>query len=145
MRYKNLQVGSGWAYESYSKTDGMNGSGWTGPPFKKITSINAPTVSAVFVEEADPRGFQNGTWVIDRSGWVDPFAIFHGAVSTFSFADGHAESHKWVDAKTIQAAKDSSNGIGSFFWPGGGEGSRNPDFQWMWDKYRFEGWTPIRF
>ncbi len=144
MRYKNLQLGSGWAYESYSKTDGMNGSGWTGTPFKKITSINAPTLSAVFIEEADPRGYQAGTWVMDRSGWVDPFAIFHGAVSTLSFADGHAEAHKWVDAKTIKAARDSSNGKSSFFWPGGGEGSKNPDFYWMWDKYRFQGWTPLR-
>ncbi len=146
MRYKNLQLGSGWAYESYSKTDGMNGQGWSGQtPFRKITSIKAPTLSAVFIEEADPRGYQAGTWVMDRGGWVDPFAIFHGAVSTLSFADGHAESHKWVDAKTIKAARDSSNGIGSFFWPGGGEGLRNPDFNWMWDKYRFQDWTPLRF
>ena len=144
MRYKNLKVGSGWAYESYSKTDGMNGSGWTGTPFTKLTSLNAPVLSAVFIEEADPRGFQNGTWVMDRTGWVDPFAVFHGSVSTISFADSHVESHKWLDAKTIQAARDSSNGIGSFFWPGGGEGTRNPDFYWMWDKYRFQGWTQLR-
>jgi len=144
MRYKRLQVGSGWAYESYSKTDGMNGGGWTGAPFKKLTNLNAPALSAVFIEEADTRGYQNGTWVMNRAGWVDPFAIFHGSVSTISFADGHAESHKWVDAKTIQAARDSSNGISSFYWSGGGEGMRNPDFNWMWDKYRFEGWTPLR-
>ena len=144
LRYKRLQLGSGWAYESYSKTDGMNGSGWTGTPFTKLTSLTAPVLSAVFIEEADPRGFQNGTWVMDRAGWVDPFAVFHGSVSTISFADGHVESHKWLDAKTIKAARDSSNGIGSFFWPGGGEGTRNPDFYWMWDKYRFQGWTQLR-
>ena len=144
MRYKNLQVNAGWAFESYSKTDGMNGSGWTGTPFKKLTSLKSPSLSAVFIEEADPRGFQNGTWVMNRGGWVDPFAIFHGAVSTISFADGHAESHKWIDAQTIKAARDSSNGIGSFFWPGGGEGSKNPDFYWMWDKYRFQDWTQLR-
>ena len=145
IRYKRLQVGQGWAYESYSKTDGMNGSGWTGTPFKKLTDLNAATLSAVFVEEADPRGFQNGTWVMDRSGWVDTFAIFHGVVSTVAFADGHAESHKWRDPQTIKAATDSSMGINSFYWAGGGEGMRNPDFIWMWDKYRFQGWTQIRF
>jgi len=144
MRYKNLPVGSGWAYESYSKTDGMNGSGWTGTPFKKLTGVPSPTLSAVFIEEADTRGFQAGTWVINRGGWVDPFAIFHGIVSTLSFADGHAESHKWRDAQTIKAATDSSRGISSVYWSGGGEGMKNPDFNWMWDKYRFQGWTPLR-
>jgi prepilin-type N-terminal cleavage/methylation domain-containing protein len=145
MRYKRLLVGQGWAYESYSKTDGMNGAAWAGAaPFKKLTAVSAPTLSAVFVEEADTRGYQNGTWVLQRGGWVDPFAIFHGVVSTISFADGHAESHKWLDAKTIKAATDSSNGTSSFYWAGGGEGMRNPDFNWMWDKYRFVGWTPLR-
>ena len=144
MRYKNLKVGVGWAYESYSKSDGMNGSGWAGTPYKKLTSITATSQTAVFVEEADPRGYQNGTWVMNRAGWVDPFAVFHGSVSTISFADGHAESHRWLDTKTIKAATDSSRGIGSFFWPGGGEGSKNPDFYWMWDKFRFQDWTKLR-
>jgi prepilin-type N-terminal cleavage/methylation domain-containing protein/prepilin-type processing-associated H-X9-DG protein len=30
------------------------------------------------------------------AAWVDSPAAFHGANSTFSFADGHAEPHKWV-------------------------------------------------
>jgi type II secretory pathway pseudopilin PulG len=146
LRYKRLPVGSGWAYESYSKTDGMNGGSWGGQTsYTKLTSLSAPTYSAVFVEEADPRNYNNGTWVLERGGWVDPFAVFHGIVSTISFADGHAESHKWLDAKTIKAATDSSNGIYSFYWTGGGETARNPDFIWMWDKYRFQGWTPLRF
>jgi len=146
MRYKFLQLGSGWAYESYSKTDGMSGRPWNGQPtpYTKLTGVNAPTQSSVFVEEADPRGYQNGTWVLQRTGWVDAFAIFHGATSTISFADGHVEAHKWIDGATIKAATDSSRGISSFFWAGGGEGSGNPDFYWMWDKYRFDGWTQLR-
>jgi prepilin-type processing-associated H-X9-DG protein len=101
-------------------------------------------LAADFVEEADPRNLNLGTWVMDRTGWVDPFAIFHGHVSDFSFADGHVEAHKWLDARTIKAATDSANGISSFWWTGGGEGSRNPDFYWMWDKYRFQTWRPLR-
>ena len=95
----------------------------------------------VFLEEADPRGYNNGTWVMDKTGWVDPFAIFHGTVSTFSFADGHVESHKWVDRQTIKAATDSANGQSSFYWPGGV--MSNPDFAWAWDHYRFADWTPL--
>lgn len=140
MRYRRLQIGSGWAYESYSKTGTMNGSG---DCYKRTTEMKAPAMTAVFVEEADPRGAQRGTWIMQRDGWIDVFAIFHGVVSTFSFADGHAESHKWRDGPTIKAATDSSNGIYSFYWAGGGVAT-NPDFAWMWDKYRSPGWTALR-
>ncbi|HEY4417698.1 MAG TPA: prepilin-type N-terminal cleavage/methylation domain-containing protein [Verrucomicrobiae bacterium] len=30
------------------------------------------------------------------ASWVDSPAAFHGANSTFSFADGHVEAHKWI-------------------------------------------------
>lgn len=144
LRYKRLQISQGWAYVSYSKVDGMNGGSWAGQtPFRKMSTVKVPTLSAVFVEEADPRNFNVGTWVMELGGWVDPFAIFHGTVSTISFADGHAENHKWIDGATIKAATDSANGKASFFWSGGGTG-RNPDFGWMWDKYRFQDWTPLR-
>ena len=141
-RYKRLKVNSGWAYASYSKTDGMNGGGWTGTPYKKTTDVKLPTLSALFVEEADPRGYNVGTWVMDRTGWVDPFAIFHGTVSTFSFMDGHAEPHHWRDPKTIEAARKTGNGdFGGYFWLGGTK--LNPDFVWMWDHYRYVDWKPL--
>lgn len=40
--------------------------------------------------------------------WVDSPAAFHGANSTFSFADGHAESHKWVNQLVINFANSLS-------------------------------------
>ena len=141
-RYKRLKVNSGWAYASYSKTDGMNGGGWTGVPYKKTTEVKLPSMSGLFVEEADSRGYNEGTWVMARDGWVDPFAVFHGTVSTFSLADGHVESHHWRDPKTIEAARKTGNGdFGGFFWPGGNK--LNPDFVWMWDHYRFVDWKPL--
>ena len=142
LRYKKLAVGSGWAYATYSKADGMNGGGWHGQkPYTKFGSVQASDRAMVFIEEADPRGYNNGTWVMDSTGWVDPFAIFHGTVSTFSFVDGHVESHKWVDRETIKAATDSANGKSSFYWPGGVK--TNPDFAWAWDHYRFSDWKPL--
>jgi prepilin-type N-terminal cleavage/methylation domain-containing protein/prepilin-type processing-associated H-X9-DG protein len=142
LRYKKLQIGFGWAYGTYSKADGMNGGGWHGQkPYKKFTAVQQPVMAMLFVEEADPRGYNNGTWVMDPTGWVDPFAIFHGTVSTFSFADGHAEGHKWTDPKTIKAAIDSANGRSSFYWEGGTK--LNRDFVWTWDHYRFADWKPL--
>jgi len=142
LRYKKLAVGSGWAYATYSKADGMNGGGWHGQkPYLKFGSVTSPSMAMVFIEEADPRGYNNGTWVMDITGWVDPFAIFHGTVSTFSFTDGHVESHKWTDPQTIKAATDSANGQSSFYWPGGTRSNR--DFVWTWDHYRFLDWVTL--
>ncbi len=144
LRTKRLRPGRGWAYDSYSKADPMAGLGWGGiVAFKKMTEVDLPSQAMVFVEEADPRSYNNGTWVIDVSppGWVDPFAVFHGNFSTFAFADGHAEGHKWVDPRTIKAATDSANGTSSFFWQGGN--ARNPDFNWVYERYRHGRWRPL--
>jgi prepilin-type N-terminal cleavage/methylation domain-containing protein/prepilin-type processing-associated H-X9-DG protein len=147
----------GYAFGSYSKTDGMcgamdaSGAAWGGQkPYKKTTSIDSPAEAAVFVEEADSRGYNLGTWVINAflspsggsAGWVDPFAIFHGNWSTFSYADGHADGHTWRDARTIKAAKDSANGIDSFYWAGGDKNNR--DFVWLYQRYRFSNRGELR-
>ena len=151
-RTKFRKPGDGWAFDSYSKADGMSGIGWhTVVPYRKLSQITDTSDSFVFIEEADYRnGYNNGTWALNVGnppgtqndlGWVDPFTIFHGNRSTFSFADGHAEGHTWRDAETIKAAKNSANGIYSFYWSGGN--SRNPDFVWVYDRYRHEKWAPL--
>ena len=141
LRTKFRKKGAGWAFVSYSKIDGMMGGMWNTSPYRKISEIDVPTSGAVFTEEADPRNENAGTWVMDRTGWVDPFAVFHGNTSTFSYADGHADSHTWRDGRTIKAAKDSANGTSSFYWGGGGKG--NLDFEWMWERYRHIQWRPL--
>jgi len=148
LRTRNLQPGSGWPYDSYSKANGMNGGNWQGsttqPPYEKITEVESPVEAMVFLEEADPRGFNRGTWVIDVApspGWVDPFAVFHGHTSTLSFADGHAVTHSWVEETTIQAATDSARGKSSFYWAGGN--ANNRDFIWVYERYKHRNWEPL--
>ena len=41
--------------------------------------------------------------------WIDSPAAFHGSSSTFSFADGHAESHKWVSGLVVAFAKSMND------------------------------------
>ena len=145
LRTKRLKPGKGWAFDSYSKPDGMNGGGWPGiKAHIKVSSIPSSSGAFIFIEECDPRDFNAGTWVIDVNppGWVDPFAIFHGTSSTFSFADGHAESKKWVDSATIKAATQSAAGVQSFFWTGGN--AKNADFRWVWDRFRHEAWRELK-
>ncbi len=152
LRTKRLMPGRGYAYDSYSKANGMNGGGWQGssanagpqPFYEKLSTVESASEAMVFLEEADPRGNNKGTWVIDvkpAPGWVDPFAIFHGNVSTISFADAHAESHTWREAGVIKAAKSSSEGKESFYWAGGN--TKNPDFQWIYQRYKHKKWTPL--
>ena len=110
---------SSYAFCSYSGVTGLNGQTWTGHPTQpelltKITDVYHPTDKFVFVEENDPRGQNEGTWVMNVSGtaannWsgtsmVDSPAAFHGTSSTFSWADGHASSRRWLDGKTIAYA-----------------------------------------
>jgi len=149
MRTRNLKPGSGWAYDSYSKSDTISGGIWSGAqptqkPFLKDSAIPMPSMTMVFIEEADSRGYNNGSWALNTEppGWVDTFAVFHGDNSSFSFADGHSESHKWLEASTIKAARDSANGINSFYWSVG-NASSNRDFRWIYDRYRHGGWKPL--
>ncbi len=147
LRSKKLRPGKGYAYDSYSKANGMNGGSWDNanqPPYIKLSSVKDAAEALTFLEEADPRGNNKGTWVINvkpNVGWVDTFAIFHGNTSTISFADGHAEGHTWRDAKVIKAAKDSSAGIESFYWAGGN--ASNVDFQWIYQRYKHGKWSPL--
>jgi prepilin-type N-terminal cleavage/methylation domain-containing protein/prepilin-type processing-associated H-X9-DG protein len=148
LRSKYRKPGQGWAYVSYSKSEGMNGGFSWGDikDFVKLGAVKQPSQSFIFIEESDPRNENKGTWVLDvgpdRIGWVDTFAVFHGSVSDFSFADGHVVSHKWRDPATIKAATDSANGIDSFYWTGGD--GKNPDFRWVWDNFRHENWKELQ-
>jgi hypothetical protein len=144
LRTKRLRPGKGWAYDSYSKANGMNGlEGWGTDLYTKVAGIAEASQAMVFIEEADPRNYNLGTWVLRVSppGWIDPFAIFHGNVSTFAFADSHAELKKWLEGTTIKAATDSANGKSSFDWAGGGP--KNRDFRWVYERYKHPTWKAL--
>ena len=153
LRTKKLIGKPAWAYGSYSKANPMGGEArWQGststqgpqPYFTSMSEIRDPANSMTFVEETDPRTENMGTWVINvhpQLGWVDPISVFHGINSSFGFADGHSENHKWTDAETIEAAQKSAAGQWSFSWVGGN--AKNPDFRWVYERYRHKKYKPI--
>lgn len=112
-----------------------------------MVEVSQPVDSLVFLEESDPRGYNWGTWVMnvlqDTPGWVDPFAVYHGAASSLGFADGHAEMRRWQDAGVLAAATASGRGSPSFSWSLGPSGLNNEDFRWMHEHYRHRGYTPL--
>ncbi len=140
LRFKRQKPGAKWAYDSYSKADGMNGGFWDIPSIVKLESVPEPMKAMVFIEEADSRNYNLGTWVIDavNRGWVDPFAIFHLNSSSFSFADGHAENHRWLEATTIQQAAAAGNGKDvQFNWA---KRVNDRDFAWVEERYKYKDW-----
>jgi prepilin-type N-terminal cleavage/methylation domain-containing protein len=149
LRTKRLRPGKGWAYDSYSLADSMDGGpGWNAVPgqfYVKAAAVQSPSDAMVFIEESDPRDYNLGTWAfnINPPGWVDGFAVFHGIVTTFAFFDNHVESHKWVVPSTIKAAKDFANGQGDFYWSGGNV-KQNQDFIWVWNHFQWPKWKALQ-
>ena len=144
----------GWAFDSYSKTENVGGmirfpatstGGYWGAPatYTKLTSIKDSSLTFTFIEEVDCRGYNHGTWEVDwdkigTSGfWGDAPAMSHGNANTFGFADGHVESHHWLDGGIIDAGRKGSRGIpqGTGWGPASGL-----DYDYIYQHYRFPGW-----
>ncbi len=95
---------TGRPFRSYSIAGGANGIGSNDyTRAQKYSEIMDPAAKYVFVEEADPRGQNMGSWEMgfDPLRWIDPLALWHGERTTLGFADGHSESHKWHDKNLI--------------------------------------------
>ena len=112
-----------FAYRSYSGVTGLNGQAWTAmgsshptqtEMIVKDSQLRHSSDKFLFVEENDPRGENEGTWVMDVNGvaannWLgtsiqDSPAAFHVTSSTFSYADGHVASRRWLNAGTVNYA-----------------------------------------
>ena len=114
--YRNkLPFGTGngpWAYDSYSEAKSFDVT-WANA-VKKQTQLRNSSNRILWVEGADTRGENSGPWGMNPGTpqnnftdavMVDSPAAFHGGnTASFSFADGHAELHKWRDGQTIAYA-----------------------------------------
>jgi prepilin-type N-terminal cleavage/methylation domain-containing protein/prepilin-type processing-associated H-X9-DG protein len=104
-----------FAYGSYSGAGGLNGFTYESAPIKKVSGIKRPSERFLWVEENDPRGENKGPWgmhggtppTFTDAQLVDSVASWHGGTSSFNWADGHADNHKWVDSATVVYALSS--------------------------------------
>ena len=107
-RFKKA-VGAGFAFGSLSPVASLNGEK---PELYRRSDLRQPSDRFLWVEENDSRGENGGSWNFKSSAppdfqssqMVDSGAIYHGSTSTFSWADGHATSHKWQDTTAITFA-----------------------------------------
>jgi prepilin-type N-terminal cleavage/methylation domain-containing protein/prepilin-type processing-associated H-X9-DG protein len=154
-RYKfQATLAGGWAYGSYSRTQNTGGDPWSGymgigSAYSKLSNIKSASSTFIFTEDASTKGtgYNQGTWAVQWStfigkygrsqsfSWLDPLPMYHGNVSTFGFADGHAESHGWHDPALIQAGLDAAKG--NTHSPSTSSGM---DYEYVYDGYRFPGW-----
>ena len=91
-------------FRTYSIAGGANGEYWS--EFDRATvysDLESPATRYVFVEEADPRGVNMGSWQMNpkSKSWVDSLAMWHTESTVLGFADGHAEVRRWHDQSLI--------------------------------------------
>ena len=94
--------------------------------FFNTASIPEPAKIFVFLEE-HPDSINDGYFVNKayHREWLDLPASYHNGAATFSFADGHAEVHRWREPLTKQPARANEDII----LPMAFQASR--DFDWL--------------
>jgi prepilin-type N-terminal cleavage/methylation domain-containing protein/prepilin-type processing-associated H-X9-DG protein len=131
----NLAVGPNIA-NLISSTGGGN---WLGYPkfnvYSKESDVSlnkapGPSDLWVFVDES-PDSINDGCFAFEMPNsagatqWIDMPAKYHGNACGFTFADGHAEIHKWVDpafVSTVTYTPLTKSGIAH---------SYDPDITWV--------------
>jgi hypothetical protein len=123
-RYQ-LPVSAGYhgpySWDSYSGAAFLNGeAGLYNDPrtLTKKSAVNRPSDKFVWIEGADMRGENVGSWAMNNFGSValnfrdalfqDSPAAFHVTSAVFNFCDGHAEPHRWLNGATIDYANDKT-------------------------------------
>jgi prepilin-type N-terminal cleavage/methylation domain-containing protein/prepilin-type processing-associated H-X9-DG protein len=102
---------------SFSVVDGMNviviGAAVLNTPVKLLKTrqeIKKAYERMIFVDDGGSQGLTQGGWTVSFQNnpyrWWDPPSARHGDGTTFSFADGHSEYHKWLEPSTLKCAKD---------------------------------------
>ena len=151
-RTKLPTVKTGWAYDSYARTHNTAYEVspnvplyWGMRAYNKMTEVKNPSMTMTFIEQADPPGYNRFAWVAvwtavpglpGKMKIADDIAMYHGNVSSHSFADGHAELHKWRDSALINNGLLSAHGGNGSYQPNPISG---PDYQWIYDHYRHPG------
>lgn len=86
---------------------------WGGPEWRLYTKTShfvdpGPSRTWVLLDERED-SMNDGIWAVNMPGYpdlsttriVDYPASYHNGAAGFSFADGHAEIHRWTDPRTV--------------------------------------------
>jgi prepilin-type N-terminal cleavage/methylation domain-containing protein/prepilin-type processing-associated H-X9-DG protein len=95
--------------------------------FFSMASIPKPVSIFVFLDE-HPDSINDGYFLNKAydAEWIDLPASYHNSAASFSFADGHAESHRWRDGSTLVPARAEAAQL-----PMPLDSKRRADFYWV--------------
>lgn len=99
----------------------------------KLSNINRPAQIFVTLDE-HPDSINDGYFLNNPDGmgagaWGDAPASYHGGSGGLSFADGHAEIHKWTSMTTkLPVRFDTAFAGPAFDTPG------KTDYRWLMDR-----------
>ena len=114
------------------------GSGWIADNYYhyvKTADMTAPTPVNLWVMiDENPDSVNDGALAVVMSPyggvWQDGPSALHGGACGFTFADGHAEIHKWKDGRTSPILKTTYTTT----FPYGVVQPNNQDIAWMQDR-----------
>lgn len=144
--YNNPSDGEGFSYPLGQSHWYHAGKIFTYRSFNKTSDITVISPSDLFVfAEEHPDSINDG-WMnviaAQPPNWEDLPGSFHGKGSVFSFADGHAEFHKWVvPGHTCAPVTMAANPINTW-----SPGSPQDDYVWAAShatvRLTATGWAP---
>jgi prepilin-type N-terminal cleavage/methylation domain-containing protein/prepilin-type processing-associated H-X9-DG protein len=110
---------------------------WGVDTLTKQTQFVHPAARILWVEESDTRGDNLNEWAFKFNvpDWGDKPANFHAGGSSFNFADGHAENHRWVSGDTVGYASSTATYIDAWRSAGHPEPSPDLDVSWVADRF----------
>ena len=124
-----------WVGGLEGRTDGgFSGPGWR--VYAKSTDLidPGPAQTIVFLDQREDR-INWGNCLIDMTGYSDLAktqfntdypASYHHRAGGFSFADGHSEVKRWLDARTYPPIGQAKDGVV--------RSPNNPDIRWLQDR-----------
>lgn len=136
----DVQKRAGWAGRNRSVSMnamvGNPGVSWTGAynvnnpeyrQFMKFDEFKQASRIFVFIDE-HPDSINDG-YFLNRAEdleWMDLPASYHNGAASLSFADGHSEVHRWVNASTRPPSLPEKSGL-PFLVPD----DQQTDFKWL--------------
>jgi prepilin-type N-terminal cleavage/methylation domain-containing protein/prepilin-type processing-associated H-X9-DG protein len=118
-----------------------SGKAWADPAYRqylKTAEVPSPSQTWLTVDE-HPDSVNDAFFIVSRTAtqWGDTPASYHNGACGFSFADGHAEVHKWLSGTSKYPAVKFVSGPATR--PFDAAGKR--DFQWYNER---TGWVLYR-
>ena len=116
-----------------------SGAAWADQNYRQFlhqSDVPQPAFTWVTLDE-HPDSINDGFFIVSRTAtqWGDAPASYHNGACGFSFADGHAEVHKWISATSHIPVTTVDLVVRPFDVAG------RQDFQWYNDR---TGWTLFR-